>query len=144
LGEILLKKFFSYPKVLISLIFLYPLLFIWQGLDFTDCGYLATNFQQFFHDPASNPMSLWLTNLIGGVWVHLFGDLLGYWGLKLAGVLIIYLTIYFAYLILKPYLEKTELLMGLLLSMIFIFRWPIIHYNNLTVLFFVAGAYFLI
>lgn len=139
-----MKKFFTNSKVLISLIILYPLLFIWQGLDFTDSGYLLTNYQQFFHEPASisASMALWLTNLIGGIWIYFFGDLLGVMGIKLAGVLITYLTVYFAYLILKPYLKKGELLIGLLFSMIFIFRWPIIHYNNLTVLLFISGAYF--
>jgi hypothetical protein len=52
-----------------------PWLFIWQGLDFTDQGYLLTSYRCFFRQPAvtADSGSVWLTNLIGAAWDALFG-----------------------------------------------------------------------
>src|SRR6185503_16199319 len=56
----------------------WPWLFIWQGLDFTDQGYLLTSYRCFFRHPevTEDAGSTWLTNLIGAVWDALFGK----WG----------------------------------------------------------------
>lgn len=79
---------FLSPKIIISLIIIYPLLFIWQGLDFSDTGYFLSCYQQVFNDPESisGITFSWLTNIIGGIWVALFGDSLGLLGVNLAGV----------------------------------------------------------
>lgn len=54
-----------------------PWLFIWQGLDFTDQGYLATGYRCFFRHPEVTEDSghMWLTNLVGATWDALFGGL---------------------------------------------------------------------
>ena len=54
-----------------------PWLFIWQGLDFTDQGYLLTGYRCFFQHPEATEDSanLWLTNLVGASWDALFGGL---------------------------------------------------------------------
>lgn len=54
-----------------------PWLLIWQGVDFTDQGYLLTTYRCFFHSPelVEDSGSVWLTALIGGVWDALFGGL---------------------------------------------------------------------
>jgi hypothetical protein len=56
---------------------LVPWLFIWQGLDFTDQGYLLTGYRCFFRYPEVTQDSghMWLTNLIGASWDALFGGL---------------------------------------------------------------------
>jgi hypothetical protein len=139
-------NFFLNPKFVIFLIILYPLLFIWQGLDFTDMGYSLTNYQQIFNDPESSgyfSFNLWLTNIIGGIWILLFGDSLGLLGANLAGVLVTYLTIGLSYLLLKPYIDRKYLLIGLLFTLIFTKWFFLLHYDNLTALFFVASALFL-
>ena len=137
---------FLNPKIILALIILYPLLLIWQGLDFTDMGYSLTNYQQIFNDPesVSYGFGLWLTNIIGGVWILLFGDSLGLLGANLAGVLVLYLTIGLSYLLLKPYIDRKYLLIGLLFTLIFTKWFFLLHYDNLTALFFVASAFFLI
>lgn len=91
------------PKIIAIIIIIFPLLFIWQGLDFTDTGFYLTNYQQIFNDPKSIEYSfaLWLTNIIGGLWVKVFGDSLGLLGVNIAGVLVLYLTIALTYLILR-------------------------------------------
>ncbi len=134
-------------KLILAVIIIYPLLFIWQGLDFTDTGFLLTNFQQIFNDPASVESSfrIWLTNVLGGIWVYFFGDLLGYVGYKFAAVLLVYATLYVSYLILHPYIEKRVLLFGFLLSLMFINRSGYqFSYNSLTAFFYVLSAYFMI
>ncbi|MEO8180577.1 MAG: glycosyltransferase family 39 protein [Deltaproteobacteria bacterium] len=54
-----------------------PWLLIWQGLDFTDQGYLLTGYRCFFRYPEATEDSanLWLTNFVGAIWDALFGDL---------------------------------------------------------------------
>lgn len=54
-----------------------PWLFIWQGLDFTDQGYLLTLYRCFLRsrEAAGETGSIWLTTLIGGVWDLLLGKL---------------------------------------------------------------------
>jgi len=54
-----------------------PWLFIWQGLDFTDQGYLLTGYRCFFRhaEATEDSGSLWLTNLLGASWNALFGGL---------------------------------------------------------------------
>ncbi|MGB9595421.1 MAG: hypothetical protein ACPL7B_03990 [Candidatus Poribacteria bacterium] len=108
-------------KIITAIIIIFPLLFIWQGLDFTDTGYYLTNYQQMFNDPETVKYSfvIWLTNIIGSCWIKVFGDLLGLLGLNIAGVLVLYLTIFLSYLILKPYMDQKVLLLGLLLTMMF-------------------------
>jgi hypothetical protein len=131
---------------IIATILIYPLLFIWQGLDFTDLGYCLTNYQQIFNDPISISSSFtgaWLTNVIGGLWLACFGKF-GLVGVRFASVLIVYITILFAYLTLKPYINKRELLIGLLLALILIQRLYWIHYNNLTAMFLAIGVFLLV
>ncbi len=62
---------------------LVPWLFIWQGLDFTDQGYLVTGYRCFFRHPEATEDSgtLWLTNFVGATWDALFGGL-GLLGLR--------------------------------------------------------------
>lgn len=134
-------------KLLLVLILAYPLLFIWQGLDFTDTGYILTNYQQIFIEPASIESSfrIWLSDVLGGIWVYFFGDLLGLTGYRLAGVLLVYGTIYVSYKVLRPYLGRTNLLWGLFLASVFINRSGYqFNYNSFTAFFYVLGAYFLI
>ncbi len=137
---------FVNTKIIILLIIICPLLFIWQGLDFTDTGYYLTNYQQILNDPKSVSYSfaIWLTDIIGGIWILLFGDSLGLLGINIAGVLVIYATTFLSYLLLKPYVDRKYLLAGLLLTFLYT-KWVMpLYYNNLTSLFFVASAFFLV
>ena len=134
------------PKILTFLIIIFPLLFICQGLDFTDMGYALVNSQQIFNDPFSIQYGIgtWLTNIIGGTWLYLFNDLAGLIGFRFASVLIVYATIAVAYFALKPYYRSEYILVSLLFAEIFIHKIYWINYNNLTALFFVIGSFFMI
>lgn len=140
------EKVILNSNLLIFLLILYPLLLIWQGLDFTDTGFALTNAQQIFNDPSSIQygFSFWLPNILGGIWLHFFGEAFGLIGFRFASVLIVYATIFFAFLIFKPYFKKEYVLIGLFLAELFIIRFSWIDYNNLTALFYVIATYFLI
>ena len=126
---------------------MYPLIFIWQGLDFTDTGYLLTNYQQIFNEPSSIQAShrIWLTNVVGGIWVYLFGDSLGLVGYRFAGVLLVWGTLYVSYLTLKSYIRPKYLLWGLFAAMALANRSGFVfNYNSLTAFFYVLAAYLLV
>ena len=91
--------------VFLSILFLFQLIFIPQGLDFADEGFFMTFYQQIFNDPESVTYAFmyWFAGVLGGSLYALFpeGGLLL---MRFAGVLIIVLTAAFVCRILKPYL----------------------------------------
>jgi hypothetical protein len=83
-------------RLLLALALAVPWLFIWQGLDFTDQGYLVTGYRCFLHYPEVTEDSghMWLTNLVGGLWDAAFGRLglismRALWALCLSGGLLL-------------------------------------------------------
>lgn len=126
-----------------ALIIIIPLLMIWQGLDFTDIGYSLTCYQQIFNDPSCIAYCLpnWMQYVIGGIWMKLFNSL-GLMGINLGGVFIIWLTAFFTYRILKKYVEKTILAIGLTITTIYSLSYIVmIHYDNLSALFFIITIF---
>ena len=120
---------------------LYPLLFIWQGLDVTDLGFNLVNYQQIFNEPSSIEYGYfnYLTNFIGGLWYLCFGGL-GVLGFRIAAVLTVYLILLLAYQSIKDYGSKTQALFALLLTMLVVRKAggaSLLNYNLLTSLFFV-------
>jgi len=132
---------------LMALVIIFPYLLIFQGLDVTDIGFWLTNYQQIFIEPSSIQLlfSCWLSNVIGGIWIRMVGGL-GLFGVKLGGAIVVSITCYLSYLILKDYIKKEFLLIGLLLTEMIAFSGTsiILNYNNLPALFFTLAAYFFI
>ena len=62
---------------MISFIILYPLFFIWQGIDFTDRGYWLTNYNLIFNHPENikQGFSCYLSVILGGAWLKIFNFL---------------------------------------------------------------------
>ena len=102
LKEKVYEKFVFNPIFLVFLLILYPILFMWQGLDVTDTGFALINAQQMFDAPSTihYGFQFWLPNMVSGIWLHFFGDVFGLIGFKFASVLIVYATIFFTFLIL--------------------------------------------
>lgn len=118
------------------LVVLYQAIFMFQGLDFMDEGFTATFYQQFFNDPASVQYNFmyWLSGLVGGTFVYLFPDA-GILGLRFLAILFTTASIMVVYNLLKDYLNKGYLRIGLLLVMMCACHNPkIFHYNFLSVL----------
>jgi hypothetical protein len=147
---------------LLSLIVI-PLLLMFQGIDFTDTGWVLSNYQQIFSDPESVSywFHLWLPNIIGGIWYKLFG-----WGgllsFRTAAVLIFWLTAFLVYRVYKnafsisgrgsagstsePSISDGCLFLALVLGMALHFpsKITVIHYNNISTLFLTLSAAFLL
>src|SRR5687768_11949217 len=122
-------------RVFFLLLFLYQLIFIFQGLDFLDEGFTATFYQQFYNDPASVTYNFmfWLSGLVGGTFVYLFPDT-GLLGLRFLSVLFTTSTIIIVYNLLKDNLNKTNLKIGLVLVTMCVCQNPkIFHYNFLSI-----------
>jgi hypothetical protein len=129
------------------LLIIIPLAYTFQGIDFTDTGFVLTYYQQIFNDPSSVSywFHLWLPNIAGGVWNFLFG-----WGgllsFKTAAVIIFWLTAFLVYKSCKDIISSKRLLLfALLLGMVLHFpsKITVIHYNNISMLFLAGGAYLL-
>ena len=139
------QNIITVEKLILVLTIFYPLLFIWQGLDFTDTGFVLTNYQQIFINPDSieSTFRIWLSSILGGLWLYFFGDTLGLLGYRMAAVLLVYGTLYFSFLILRPHIRTKPLLFGLLLALIFVNRSGFsFNYNSLTAFFYVLAVFF--
>jgi hypothetical protein len=136
---------------------------MFQGIDFTDTGWVLSNYQQMFSDPESIAywFHLWLPNVIGGIWYKLFG-----WGglfsFRIAAVLIFWLTTFLIYRIYKsafgihrrdtgngipePSISDKCLFFALSLGIALHFpsKITVIHYNNISMLFLTLGTVFLL
>jgi hypothetical protein len=125
------------PKVFFLLLFLYQIVFIFQGLELSDQGFYATFYQQIFTNPEGTQYNFmfWFSGIVGGAYNYLF-DWLGLWGIRLAGVLVTTSTIIITYNLLKKYLNTGYLKLGLVLVLLFINNnLKEIHYNDLSALF---------
>ena len=125
------------------LILIWPFLFIWQGIDLTDTGYLLTGGQQVFIEPQNVQFSYILSFLINGVWRRLT-EPFGLMGAYLGSALVYLLTAFFVYRSFRKLISERTLLLGLLIAMMIPNLLRYINYNNLTSLFFVIGSGFLL
>ncbi len=131
--------------LLLVLLIIYPFLWVWQGLDFSDFGYWITAYQQLFSFPDGlSDISIvsWGTVAIGHLWHQLFGEF-GYVSFRVAYAIVIVISIYIAYAGLKDFIGDNEIsfLLIIFISMVLIMKKSaIIGYNNLTGLFYLVGG----
>ena len=131
-------------KLFFLLVILVQLVFIFQGLDFTD-GFAAVFYQRIFSDPSTVQynFSHWLTGIIGGAWLKLFPGL-GLLGLRIAGVICTTITFGISYNLLKKYLQTGSLRLGLFLVILFLATSiRELNQNDISALFFMCAAWFL-
>jgi hypothetical protein len=132
-------------NVFFGILFLYQLLFIFQGFELGDGGFHATFYQQIFNDPESVQYGFpfWFCGMIGGAWNFLFHSL-GLIGIRLAGVLMVTFTAIVSFNLLKNYLNNAYLKIGLILVVIFLSNDPKeLYYNNVSPLLYVLAGLFL-
>jgi len=145
-----MKPIFTVKQVnlfLILAIIIYPLLWIYQGIDLTDSGYVMFYYKRIFSNPEviSNMSPIVLTSVLGGIWLKLF-PFMEYTSCKLGSALVVIFINFLLFKIFKDiFKNKTLLLLSLLVSTICITRpfVQFLNYSSLTVLFFVLGSYFL-
>ena len=123
--------------------FVVSMLFVWQGLDFTDMGFWLTGYQQFYTQPYTLDFQFvcWLTAFIGH-WVGLAlgGNVLAY---KLGYVVVVTSSAVIVYQLLASQLGRSRMLAAMVLLTVFFARmergnW--IGYYELTALFYLTGA----
>jgi hypothetical protein len=123
--------------------FTWSMLFMWQGLDFTDMGVWLTCYQQFYSCPTQGAIfsSCWLTCFIG----HWFGLVLGGGVLayKLGYVVVITLIAIISFHLLATQFGRSRMLAATILltvlyNRIYCGNW--VAYYELTALFFLAGV----
>src|SRR5215831_16086556 len=138
-------------RVLLGLILLYPVPFMFQGLDWSDLGFWVSSYQQVFRDPASiaSSFTCWLTVVIGGAWMWITSPL-GLLGAKLGYVVVSGLTMFITYVTLRRAFRgsETAMLGALFVAATYVYyddygamNW--ISYNDLSALFFAWAAYHL-
>jgi hypothetical protein len=139
------EKLISY--ISLALIIVYPLLFIWQGLDFTDMGYWLTGYQQFLIAPEGISTGLlnWASYALGWLVATVSSDF-GVVTFKIAFVPIVWLILYLVYMLIHDKTPKNWQI--IILPILFITQAYVIakttgnyiNYNNLTALFFILTA----
>ena len=126
-------------RIFFVLLFLYLLLFIFQGIDFTDEGFYGVFYQQIFKNPdvVRYNFMFWFSGIIGGAFLHVF-PWSGLLGLRFAAALTTLFTMMISYHLLRKYIDPTRVKMGLLLAAVIISNDPkSLFYDNLSALFFV-------
>jgi hypothetical protein len=132
-------------KLFFVLIIFAQVIFIFQGLDFTDSGFDADFYSRIFSDPSTVQYNFiyWFTGIIGGVWLKLFPGL-GLLGLRLAGVLFTTVTFWITYDLLKKYLHTGPLRLSLFLILLFLSTSiKEINFEDITAFFFMCASWFL-
>jgi hypothetical protein len=122
---------------------LVPWLFIWQGLDFSDQGYLLTGYRCFFRHPEVTQDSghMWLTNLIGASWDALFGRL-GVVGMRGLWALCLSLGMLLAFRVARTVASEIPAALSVLVTSVFLSnrRETWFSYNTLSSLLLVVAA----
>lgn len=128
-------------RLFIGLLFLYQVIFIFQGFDIADEGFHATFYQQLYSNPESVQYNFmfWLSGIAG----NLFSGF-GLWFIRLGGVLVITSTVIVVYNLLKRYMHHGHLKLGLFLAVILLNNnRKTLYYDNLSLLFYVLIIFFL-
>jgi hypothetical protein len=132
-------------RALLLLVVVYPICYVWQGLDVTDTGYALANCQQFFHaypkdldDPYLT--NRWLSHLLGGGWYKLTGGC-GVLGFRILYVLLLYGTLAMVYCAVRG-AATTKVFLALLAATAFCVSKSLYvpTYNEFTALLFVVSA----
>lgn len=132
----------NYTVILIGLTtFAWSMIFVWQGLDFTDMGVWLTGYQQFYANPDTIHTSCWLSCFIGH-WIGLAlgGGVLAY---RLGYVVVNTMLAMIAYQLLATQFRRGRMLAAMVMLTVFFIRiysgnW--VGYYELTALFYLVGA----
>lgn len=119
-----------------GVVLLYQFIFIFQGLDFADEGFLMTLYANIFTAPqtATTTFSIWLTGIIGGGLLSIYPQG-GVIMMRILGVALVTTTAYIASRTLKPYLPKWSIRLGVLLSIMFMYDdISMLCYNRVSTL----------
>jgi hypothetical protein len=141
------KNIFTYYSdfILFMTIFLYSLLWITQGFDLTDEGFVLSKSWFLVNGLwEQNTDFIWGSSLAGGIWLKIVGAPFLLWE-RIGYCLIIALMGLFIYKILRNYFEVIYSFVGVLLISVFIrMNIPTINYNCLPGLLAIVGVFFFV
>lgn len=126
-------------------ILLFPLPQVFQGIDFSDMGYLVTGYWFFFSDPDSVIANLviWYTNLAGALWSTCFGSL-GLVAFKFGHAVLVWATAAICYIGLRDRERiRARLLVVLACTVAYVCGKAVAHwfsYDDLSALLYTMGA----
>jgi hypothetical protein len=126
-------------RIFFAIVIAFQLLLIFQGVDFSDEGFLATFYQNIFDHPGSVQYNFmfWFTGVIGGIFYKLTQPI-GLIGLRLAGVLVVTTTAWATFKVWKGRIGMPALMTGIALVLVDLNNdIKIVNYNTLSALFFV-------
>ena len=134
---------------LIAAAIVYQLLYVWQGLDFTDTGFHLTAYQQIFSNPETVHYSFmfWLSNIFGGAIMKVFPGLLAN---RIASVVLHTFMFWLYYDLLRRVTERNKAVIYCSLSLLFFqyYGFETLNYDSfsiagmsLAVYFFVRGLW---
>lgn len=127
------------------LLFLFQVVFTFQGIDLSDSGFYGTFYQNIYRAPETVQYNFmfWFSGIVGG-FVNWLVPGMGLLGFRLAGVIVTTSTALVAYKLLRPYVNQANLKLGLLLVLLFINNnLKEVHYNDLSALLNMLAIYFL-
>jgi hypothetical protein len=129
----------SHNRILIILIILFPVLFIFQGLDLTDTGFHLTKVSNFMKQESGG--IVWFSFFIGYIWDLVFGQW-GLTGFKLLSYILFELTIWTVFFGLSRIFPRKYLLLYVFLGMMMTLsiKTFFFSYDNLSNLFLVLGG----
>ena len=115
----------KYLKMLFLFIFIFYSIFIFQGMDVTDTGYILTNQVYSFTDhPDITYSAMWfLSDFFGGMWLKIIGTPNILWA-RLGGVILNSLNAIIIFNILSMYFNKEKVFFAVLVSTLFINMIP--------------------
>lgn len=122
-------------SLLKCVLYFLPLLFIWQGLDFTDMGYSLSN-ALFFDQPGvilGQPMAYFLTNFIGWIWLKI-SEPFGLVGARFGWCVIMWGIFYLSNKILSQIMPERRSIVFIALTFLFVRSGAWINYNQVSAL----------
>ncbi len=135
----------TFGLFIVVITFLYHAIVGIQGFDMYDEGWSLTGFQQIFNAPESVEYLFlyYLTNIIGGLWNICFG-FGGIYSFRILASIVISLTAYVVWLMLRDHINRWYILGGLLMAYFSSYYGIMVFYHNyLTTLLTVCSMLFL-
>ena len=117
-----------------------------QGFDMCDEGWVLSGFQQIFNDPSSVQYLFlyYLSEFVGGVWYRITGGG-GILAFRVLTVMCITASAYLAYRMLRPYIGRWCILVGMFWAFLCAYYGIMVFYHNyLTALLSIAASYLLL
>ena len=130
-------------KVLMALVFVWPLFFITKGIDHMDSGYYLASYKYFFDPSIENYVPFELTNFFGALLYHIAPEA-KFLFFRFIDYIFNCVSWLFTYKLAKNLLPKIWIWGGILIASFAIRRYPMmLCYNSFSFTFMIVAMYYL-